>query len=206
MAVAVIVSIARRFWGFVSDSFFFLFHSIIFFLRVCRSCKGITYGRKKTRIPLELFYFGGPRLLRGVEYFPELVEIVVLPRARRLKNIRESSFANYKSRIRHVSPFLVDTFDNGCYLLETKNTQLSSGFVSYVHSQQGAERKTFVHSVEVSRGNREILSLMPGSLFFQAWAYFLTCQRPPRKLLLFKKLFVVFFLLLTFKKSLFNRY
>ena len=38
---------------FVSDSFFFLSNSLVIFWFVCRRCKGIKDGRKKTRIPLD---------------------------------------------------------------------------------------------------------------------------------------------------------
>ena len=79
---------------FVSDSFFFLPHSLVI-LFVCRIYKG-TEDKDTLRLK---FHFGGLRLFFGVEYFPKPVEIDALSLTGRLKDIIEPSEA--ATRMRH---------------------------------------------------------------------------------------------------------
>ena len=65
---------------FLLSLFSYLFLSV-------KAVKGIKDGRKKTGIPLDSVVF---------EYFPESVEITLLLETKHLKNILESSLANYK--------------------------------------------------------------------------------------------------------------
>ena len=79
---------------FVSDSFFFT--QFTSYLLICLLKLQGNYGwKEKDKDTIRLkFYFWG--LFYREECFPEPVEIVTLPQKRHLKNIRESSLANYK--------------------------------------------------------------------------------------------------------------
>ena len=98
--IKVVVVNCWYFWEnlmFVSDSFFFLPLSLVIFLFVRQSCKGIKNRRKKTRTPLDSNYIlRGVWLFCGMECFLKPVEIVTLPQTRCLKNIMESALTNYE--------------------------------------------------------------------------------------------------------------
>ena len=79
---------------FVSDSFVFLPHSLFIFLFVCRSCKGIKDGRKKTRISLDSKFIWRFTILLWCEMFSWTSRNSHAHLTRRLKNLMESSLVN----------------------------------------------------------------------------------------------------------------
>ena len=73
---------------FVPESFFFLTNSLVIFLLFVEAIKDLrTEGLE--------FYFWGVRLFSGENICAEPIEIAMLPKKIRLKNIMESSLANY---------------------------------------------------------------------------------------------------------------
>ena len=140
---------------------FLLLTTFTFIIFICRRWKGIKDGRKKKKIPLDSnFNFKLTTILWWCRMFCWINRNSRLLETRRLKNIKELSFANYNLRVRHVCPCSVDMFDWGYCLLERHNALLSSRLCKHVRSQQAANRKRSLRSSGLGVTELESFSLV----------------------------------------------
>ena len=86
----------REILRFLPDFFFVMPHPSAISLFDCWSCKGNKDGRKKSRTPLDSNSTFEVHDYSVVDSLPEPLETASLPQTRRLKNIMESTFADYK--------------------------------------------------------------------------------------------------------------
>ena len=157
--------------------FFFLPHSLVVFLFICRSCK--MEWKRLGYFKTQILILGFTTIL-WCECFPEPVEIVVLPQTRRLKDIMESSEAVTSWR---------------------PNVLLSLGLNEHVCSLLVAERKRCVRQIRGERLLRKSFTLASGSPSFRYVPISLPVS-PFGKLLLLH-LFILFFHVTVFLKTTF---